>query len=53
MRKPQRELDIRLGCSWHVVVGEGYSFSIDHEQVDNLTTFLCWDFITTLHFLAI
>ena len=33
----QRELDIRLGCSWQVVVGEVYSFSVDYEQVDNST----------------
>ena len=33
MLKPQRELDIRLGCSWQVVVGEMYSFSVDFEQV--------------------
>ena len=30
---PQRELDIGLGCSWHVVVGEAFSFSVDFEQV--------------------
>ena len=30
---PQRELDIGLGCSWHVVVGEAFSFSFDFEKV--------------------
>ena len=31
--KSQRELDLQLGCSWQVVVGEVYSFSVDYEQV--------------------
>ena len=50
MLKTQRELDIRLGCSWQVVVGEMYSFSIDFEQVDHLSSppYIIWQFDLTL-----
>ena len=46
MLKSQRELDIQLGCSWQVVVGEVFSFSVDYEQVDD-PTFSLYVEITT------
>ena len=30
----QTELDKRLGCSWHVVVGEEFGFDVTYEVRD-------------------
>ena len=27
----QREMDLRFGCSWHVVAGEEFGFDFDYE----------------------
>ena len=32
----KRELDIRFGCSWHVVVGEEFGFDVDFEVIRSL-----------------
>ena len=42
----KRELDMRYGCSWHVVTGEEFGFDIDFEVTHWLDSFKFSTFIS-------